>query len=264
MGAYVKLGNVDRDAGRLNQAIGMLEKATALKQFGTEEQWLDPLVARRAYDVAYTMADFLIEAGRADESHPYVEEAVAIAEAMLEKVPGNREWLRLRGFSDLVLGKLTKTKKDYVTASQHFSRAFETFNTLSRMDPENLDLLCTVARTLGFLGRCNQMLNEFNSASENLSKAHEILETLVARDPGDTHFLVELARIEARLGYLQTRYRSTDHDRLAREFFTAALQRLDLAHHAKDAANYAHDLAVQESYIDLEMAKLQAPNSETN
>jgi len=262
MGAYVKLGNVARDEGRLDQALAMLEQANTLKKFGTKEQWLDPLVAERAYEVAHVTADLLIEKNRADEARPYLEEAVFITEAMIQIQPSSKEWKRFRAFSDLMSGKvLDIADQNYGTAKYHFTRALTTFSELWEEDIDNLDLRYAVARTLAFLGKCERKLGKLEKASSHFSRAHDIMEKVVADEPDDMRFLVEIARIEVQLAYLYTRHETQDYNTRAGELFRVAQHRLNQVQMSKDADSHAHDTAVLKTYIVRQLTELKKSDS---
>jgi len=223
MGSFLKLGSVDRDEHRLDQAIAMFEKAI---EIGRQAPTSDPFVERQRYHAHHRLAELYFETGRAGQAEPYCAAAVGIAEALVRDHPEDLEWRRKLGFSYILRGRMTFSHGQWEPALVYFNKAAAIREGLVLHEPHNAALKSELAFVRGWQGWCYRKLEQFDESFEHYMISHRILEDLVASHPGVVDYVVDLARSESKIAVWHLSQRTARDDQAAAEWLQRAGNRL--------------------------------------
>lgn len=223
MGSFLKLGGVHRDAGRLDQAEAMFEKAAEIGDYVATS---DPFVLRHVYDAHHRLAELYFETGRTEKAVPHSEAAVDLAQDLARNDASNHEWRRLLGFSYTLRGRMALSQNEWERALDNFDHAASIYKDLISVDPNNSSLTSDFGLALNWEALCFRKLKRYDEALHHCTAAHAIFKELAEAEPDIINHIIELSRTEAKLGVWHLSQRTAQHDEIAAEWLKRAEDRL--------------------------------------
>lgn len=239
MGAYLRLGSTDRDAGRVGRAAAMYEKTIEMGEYVATS---DPFVLRHLYNAHHQLAELYFESDRADEAAPHCEAAIKLAEDLVRMDPQNLQWRRFLGFSHELRGRMAGSRNEWERALDDYDSAASIYKQLITLEPGNSSLKSDLAVVLGREARCYRASRRFDESLHSLTAAYVILQELAQAEPHILNHIVELSRIEARLAVWHLFQRTAEHDQAASEWLKHAEGRLVTARNSGRARDREWDI----------------------
>ncbi len=239
MGSFLRLGTTHRDAGRLGQAIAMLEKAIEIGDYVAAS---DPFVLRHLWDAHNCLAELYVETGRVDDAVPHCEEAVVYVRQLLTIEPGNPQWQRFLAISHELRGRIALTQGDPSRAFPLFEQAISMYRELLPLDPLNTSLESDLAFALGLQGMCCRKLERFDDSMQHHREAHAIYKRLVETEPDVLDHAIALSRMEGRLAVWHLSQRTEADDQTASKWLKRAADRLTRLRDTGRAASHEWDI----------------------
>jgi serine/threonine protein kinase len=230
--SYVRLGALHRDAGRLDQATVLLEKAVDVGEYLTS---VDPTVTtwkRDVYGAHHQLARLFLEGDQLDLAEPHCAAAVDLAESLLKTEPDNPEWRRIAAFSYIRRGRLLLASDQPQLAHEDFEKAVVIRCELCRRVPEDLALQCELASAHDWLGKCSSRLGRAAQAREHYAAAYAIRESLLQAQPEVTKRALDVILSQTKLATWHLRQHTAEDDEAASEWLDkaeASLAELDAA-----------------------------------
>ncbi|MEK7710952.1 MAG: serine/threonine-protein kinase [Planctomycetota bacterium] len=219
MGSLLKLGSVERDAGRIDQSIAMFEKVV---EIGAAVRSNDPMVLRQLFDAQQRLGELLFETKRPAQAESHALAAIRLAEAMAPRDPDHLEWRSQLSFAYVLRGRLAFSREAYDEALTSFSRAAEIQQQLMNREPDNDSFQTYLAFTLGWQGWCARKLDRLEESGVYYQRSFDIYRSLVDRDQASVSRAVDLCRAESKLAVWHLSYKSPEHDNEARGWLDKA------------------------------------------
>ena len=241
MGMFTRLGSVERDAGRLDQAVDMLEKAI---EIGESTPTSDPTVQRFRYTALHELAELHYRNGNPEKAEPYCKAAIELAEELVREDPQNSPCRRFLGLSYALRARMAFSRGDWGHAVLEFETAASVYRDLIAREPANTRLEYELAVLLGEQGRCFQELKRFDESLQCYSVSCELYEKLLASEPQVADYAIELARTEARIAVWHLEQRTAQHDELASQWLRKAEDHLIELRKSGHAHGRERDLGV--------------------
>jgi tRNA A-37 threonylcarbamoyl transferase component Bud32/tetratricopeptide (TPR) repeat protein len=240
MGAFIRVGTEHRQAGRLDQAIAMLEKVLEIGDHVSES---DPFVLRHVYDAHHHLAEVYIKIGRTDEAASHCEASVRMAEQLVATEPEELRWRRFLAISHELRGRVALAQKDSLRAYDAFEAVIRTYRRLLSLDPESTQLKSDLAFGLGLQGKCCRRLKRYDESLRRTREAYEIYWGLHEADPDAVGFAVDLARMESRLAVWHLSQHTEADDQTASDWLKQADDRLTQLQATGRAASHASEIS---------------------
>ncbi|HUU85915.1 MAG TPA: protein kinase [Phycisphaerae bacterium] len=223
MGSFLRLGSVYRDDERLDQAVGMLQKAI---EIGESAPQGDETVRRLQCMAHRDLAALYYQKGQSDAADPHCRAAVELADQLLREDPDNLQYQRLFALSHELRGQMARSNDEWEDAARHFTAAESGYRDLISADPENRRLRYELALLLLRSGRCCQSLERYEEARRRFDAARDILHELAASEPHVAEYVIDLAKAEASLAVWHMHQDTVLDDQAAFEWFKKAEDRV--------------------------------------
>ncbi|UCE60274.1 MAG: serine/threonine protein kinase [Phycisphaerales bacterium] len=224
MGSLLKLGGVQRNAGRLDQGIALFENALKL---GDTIHTTDSIVQRQRFDAHRYIAETYLETERPNEGEEHCIKAIELARSMLDTDVGESVWQRRLASSITLRGRLEMSRESYPTALDHFDEAVSILHRLIESKRDDASLQESVAQINTLQGKCAQLLSEFEDAQVYYSESHSIRQRLVDDQPDVPTRALDLVRAECALAAFHISKGATEDDRQAAQWLQQAEQHLE-------------------------------------
>jgi len=223
MGMFTRLGSVERDAGRVDQAAGMLEKAIKLgESFPTS----DPTIRQLRYASLHDMAELYYRNGDPEKAHPYCTAAIELAEELVRDDPQNLQYRRSAGMSHWLGARMASSRGDWQAAADEYEIAVGVQRELIALAPANVRLTYDLAIVLGEQGRCFQDFKHFDESLRCYTAAYDLYQGFFTSEPHVADYAISLSKTEARLAVWHLHQKTAEHDRKASEWLEKAENRL--------------------------------------
>jgi tetratricopeptide (TPR) repeat protein len=222
-GSLLKLGSVERDAGRIDQAIAMFEKVIETADTIRSN---DPLIQRQLFNAHHRLGEIYFETKRAQLATPHVERAVHIAHVMVRASDKDPEWKSQLAFAYILEGRLAFAREASEDALASFARAASLQRDLLALEPLNATMHADLAYILGLQGWSARSLNRHDEALRCYTDSHAIYLDLHSRDPGNPSRAINLIRAENKLAAWHLAQDTKEHDDLALHWLNRAADRL--------------------------------------
>lgn len=224
MASLLKVGGVERDAGRLKEAAVLHQKVI---EIGNSTRSDDVLVLRQLCVAHQRLIEDRIEKGQLDSAAYHVERANEIAASLVQKYPEDPILKNLKAFSLIGAGNLALRQKDYNSALQAYSRAAAIQEELLNTQPYSPTLIGDVAHALGLRGSAARKLGKMDIAIESYSKSYEIMKKLHDEAPAELARSLDLARAESKMAIAYLSMKSAEYDAQAESWLGKASARLE-------------------------------------
>lgn len=250
-GSFNNLASLDRDAGRVDPAIEMLKSSISLSEFMDQR---DPLVMRHVYDANHRLAELYLDLNRTEESIPYVQSALRIAQSMANRFPDQSVWLRLTAFSFVLQGKLYKNQGDIKSSITSSHSAINIYRKLSNIDTDSIVHTRDLSYSLGELSHCLIKLKKYDGSLEAIQEAIQLRNNIIALDPNHINDEIELIRLKSLLGYMYISMKRHSNDILARDVLLDSKSRIERVRESTDGESRLRDIIALQKNIDSNLA----------
>ncbi len=193
MGSLFRSATVARDALRLEQAVGLLEKAA---EIGAKSDSSDQTVLRLAVSVNAELGRLRMQSGdprRAEEhlSRARQYESVLTSDDAVD--------LRLKSGIRMLQGELQTQRDEWAGALFAFDEAQSFIDRQISMAPNSESARLDRCITLGWAAMCKRKLQLYSDALRDYCDSFDGLAVLVQRWPSRGDFLLEYARAHEKL-----------------------------------------------------------------
>jgi len=219
MGSLLKVGSVERDAGRIDQSIAMFEKVV---ETGEAVRSNDPMVLRQLFEARHRLSELFLETKRPAQAEPHASAAIHLAEEMAHRDPNNLEWQSQLGGAYVLRGRLAFARDAFDDALASFSQAAKIQEALLRTEPSNAPLSADLAFSLGWMGWCARKLGRYDEAGDYYTRSYGIYQSLAEGNPPSISRTIDLVRAESKLAVWHLSYKTPEHDNEAREWLGKA------------------------------------------
>ena len=223
MGMLTRLGSVERDVGRLDQAFAMLQKAI---EIGKSAPASDTTVQRLLYTAHHELAELYYRTGELTKAEHHCTAAEELSERLLAGNAPTPHDRRLGSLSHVLRGRLAMERGNWAGAAAEFETAASVCRGLLAKQPDNQRLQFELANMLGDQGRCYQELGRDDECVQSYAAAQKMYEALVTSEPEVADYTIELARTEGRHAVWHLHRKSLEHDQAAARWLQSAGERL--------------------------------------
>jgi serine/threonine protein kinase len=227
MGGYLRVGAVNRDEGRVDQARAMFEKVIEL---GNEISTLDETMIH----LLCMAHNHLASLDRLDfAAHPsalaHSETTIKIADQWIAGHSSDAETRRLRAGAYRMQGCIALDAKDYDRAAEKLSQSVAEFDALAAADSKNQSLRFEAIQMRMDLARTFRGRGKWEEAFQMNSVARESLIQLCKEYPRSMDSLYELALCENRMAACLMTDKSGRSDSEASKLLSTARNRMQEA-----------------------------------
>ena len=219
MGSLLKIGSVERDAGRLDDAARLFENVVAIARTTNAD---DPTIQRQLCKAHHRLADLCFEKKDLECAASHIEKSYGIAHGMSNAQPGDPLNQTQLAAVLVIKGRLLCNREQYQEALGFFQEACAMQERLLATQPDNPSLNGDLAFSLGWLGRCARKLNLIDDATASYTRAHNIAHKLSQDEPESLSRGLDLLRAESKMAILYLSLQSADHKAKAAEWLTIA------------------------------------------
>lgn len=265
MGALTRLAGIQRDEGRVDDAILMYSQAIKLAAQAPER---NVAANRYLYTSHHGLAQLYIRDPRTlDAGRRHGEMASALAQQLVRDKPEEAEYQRLLAYSLRLEGRIAEKSQNWERAVSRFTEATAAFQSLLRFaDPDNkLPLEYEVGFSKQFLGVAQCRGGNPVAGMETLREAHRIILEAHTRFPESLEYLLELCRTEAHLAEWHLRNKTPEDTHAANSMIAAAIDRLSRAIESgtvdarlPEAKRLMRDLVSHQELADRRMLRREA------
>ena len=236
--SYLKLGDLERNAGNAAAAREYFEKSLENWQQLSESDW-----KLQGLGLLYNrLGDLEKNAGNAAAAREWYEKALEIAKRLAEQMPDDVTAQRDLSISYNKLGDLEKAAGNAAAAREWYEKTLEIRKRLADLMPDNVVAQQNLSYSYGRLGDLENAAGNAAAAREWYEKALEIRKRLAGLMPDDVGAQRDLSISYERLGDLE---RDAGNAAAAREWYEKALEIAQrLAEKMPDNVEAQRDLSV--------------------
>ena len=235
---YVRLAEIERHAGRHDQAIILAQQAS--EHYGLLHQ-LDPTVAlweNRWFTTQVLLGQLHLTLQHIDAAEEYFNSAEKCLEDMMRNDPADEEMLASYALVLTDRGEILDTRRAYGEALSVFQQACEIRRRLRDADPSNLQKCEDLADTYQWLGITCGKVGDFDAAIENHRCAYQEYEELLRLNESSPDAILNLVGVQINLSSIYLRAGSPQNLIEAREHL----------HQAQTQLNHLHKTGLDRGY----------------
>jgi tetratricopeptide (TPR) repeat protein len=224
MGSYYKLGTVERDDGRVDQAIEMFEKVI---EIGEQGGFDDPVVLRSLFAAHSRLASIYLRDGQLESARSHVMAAQAIVAR--EEWPGadQRELARLQLRAISLEAQEAFAKKEYAAALDLFERVARAAESLHEQVPGNATIQDEMVEAYHYVGWSARKVGEMGRSFDAYARGYEIALDLVRKHPESLDYVYGQAVSELKIAVWHLAQRTQHNDQSARQWLLRAKETLE-------------------------------------
>ncbi len=197
MGAYARLASVQRDEGRVDQAMALCRMTI---EFGEQVRNPDAVVNRLLYAAHHSLAlDYLKRPGEMEECLKHTAAASRIANELSQAHPEEPEYRRMLAFAKRLNGRIAANRSDWPVAEAELKESADLFMTLTKDQPPGEDaapIVFEAAKSQQILGRVLLKSGRLAEGMRLLEKVQAIMSEVCAAYPDSMDFLLDLISTE--------------------------------------------------------------------
>lgn len=252
---FVRLGQVSRDAGRVDDAERLFRDAIEMSEgaTSTDREFHRPLFASH-----HALAELAIDAGDLKAADVHLQAAKRIADESFELAPLDTDRSRELAFVARLAGRLLAARGDYAGALVQLRTAEEIYRdcteSASCTDRDRFDLALLLTKK----GQCQRKAGEKDAAFASLDEALGLLAALYESDSAVLVYGLELSKVEAEKATSHAIRKSAADVNAAVALLSSARQRLIAIEAAPGGVSLHRDVDRLLSAIETNLAKLQA------
>lgn len=239
VGGYTRLASVIRMVGEPDMALGLLEQAHELDEFGSTD---DPLVRQQAFHFHHVLTELYIKKNRLEEARIHCAKAHELTESLRRDAPDDLEWLRFEGFVHKLHGRLAFAQQQWGEALRFFQDMLKVRQRIAEAKPENPDWHTELANAHSLVAKAARKDSQPQVALQHYLDAYGIRDQLSRDHPQTIDYAVLLSNSEVALGAAFVAQGTEDGD-------TRAFYHLERAHGRLTALRLSHDVRAWESFI---------------
>jgi tetratricopeptide (TPR) repeat protein len=211
-GAFLRLGAVERDEGRVEKAIEMLEQSLAITEAMSPAS--DEIIEFKCSAFMQLSEMYL---GRSDleQARRFAASARVAVDGALNRDSNALIWNRLDGACHRLSGRVNLALGKYRVAIEEFNASLSIREELLKAIPNDSSVEDDVAGVCRYLGQSYRLLGESDLAGTYYRRACEIRRRLYSADPDSVERNVNLCHAENSLAAWYMSLESADDDDLA-------------------------------------------------
>lgn len=225
--AYSHAATAERDAGHLEEARVLLQKAASL---GELLRAMDPTAATWAFSLyaAYDkLARLHLVCGDLAEAQPVCDVAVALAQGLADVGERTREGMSTLAYAHVLRGRVFLARQLREEGYREFEEAAAIRTSLLVADPENPKLRDDLAVANSWLARSSRKMNKFQQALAHYQTAYDIRTELYEEQPHVVERALDLATSGVNLAVAHLDCDTGANDATAAKLLTHGKRRLD-------------------------------------
>ena len=224
MGSYLKLGSVERDEGRVDQGIGMFEKAIEIYEAMPSD---DPIVLRWLAGAHQRLADVYFGRNQPEKAVPHCDAMSKLADKELSKKPNDLEWRRLRIKACRLRGRQYYSDGQYTEALELF-RSLETETIkLLQIEPDNISLKKDLATAFYWQGKVFFQIEEYETCIVLFEQSRDVRREISLVNSRDMDAFVVWSIAELNLASVYIKSGGSEHLELANSIISELEKALD-------------------------------------
>lgn len=180
MGSYLRLASVDRDEGRLQNAVELFRKAIEISEIVPVQ---DEKIRQLTFDVHHRLGELSLDMNDLTTAWKLAGSAMDLARQGVESNPQNAEWKRSLGIAYRLKGRLEFAAGHQEAALANHQKSKEIREALVRENPTNTNLKVDLASTYRLLGVCYRKLDQREESGKYQKAAVAIHRQLFEQDP---------------------------------------------------------------------------------
>ncbi len=224
MGSYFKLATVERDDGRIEQAIAMFEKVIEIGERGGSQ---DPVVLRSIFDAHERLADLYLRRDEVAKAQPHVEAALQLANRSDWPGADPMQLMRIRYRAKQAEAMNWLKLEDYPAAVAAHQDVIAMVAALREQDPGDAYLLDSLVIAYQGLGGAQRRLGNLDAALGAYERGRELAAELVDQNPESLDYIVTLAISELQIGVWHLSLRTEEGDQAATPWLQRCASTLD-------------------------------------
>lgn len=231
MASLLKVGSVERDTGRLEDAIKLFEKVI---EIGNSTSTDDPVVLRQLFNAHHRLSELHFDHEQFNRAAGHVQKAFELAGRLVQRDGRNEEFQSMLAFGLVSQGRLHFHLGQYGSALDYFQKACAIQEQLHHAQPANGSLAGDLAFSLGRLGTCARKLGRMDEAIQSYERAYEITRSVYEESPESLPRALELVIAESKLAVVYLSFRLPEQDSRANDWLQKARHRFtSLKQHPK-------------------------------
>ncbi|HKQ48000.1 MAG TPA: serine/threonine-protein kinase [Phycisphaerae bacterium] len=214
MGSYLRLGAVDRDAGRLDDAAALCRQVIEMSKLAPVK---DDSILKLTADAHYHLAELCQGFKDMPAAWSHIGSALDYARRGSDAHPEDPEWRRLLGSAYIIQGRLQMDEEKYDEALKSFKEAQTIREALARENPTNVNLKSSWAAAERNLGHCYRRLKRQEQSRRHYQASLDIHRALFEADPQSLELGISLGIAERGLAGWYMVQKGHPYDLEARE-----------------------------------------------
>jgi len=261
LGGYTRLASVVRELGEPDRALGLLEQAHILDEFGSTD---DPLVRRQAFHFHHVLAELYIKNNRLEEACVHCDKAGELTESLRRDAPDDLEWFRYEGFVHKLRGQLANAHHRWGEATLHFLDMLSVRQEIAKREPGIPAWHNEVAEAHRWIAKATRKDSQPAASLGHYQDAFEIYERLLQNQPAEVKYAVQLSNSEVGLGITYRSYNTDAENASALQCFGRAKRRLIELRNSPNARRWVNEITNIVNTIDAHVAALGAGEPATS
>ncbi len=223
MGSYLKLGSVERDEGRVDQGVSMFEKAIEIYEAMPSD---DPIVLRYLGGTYQRLATVYLEKNDYEKATEYIDAIIGLAHEILNRDPGNEEWLRMLAMATSLRGKVYYQQEKFDSANHEFGESELMLAELERKYPGNQSLKRGRLDTLHWGAKTEYKLGLVDSSLMKYKQIVDIHESLISNKVNSISATLDYCESLINLAAVHMRLKTAQDDSIAVNCLYKSLENL--------------------------------------
>ncbi|MFY4727823.1 protein kinase domain-containing protein, partial [Nitrospira sp. BLG_2] len=233
MSGLMKLGGVERDAGRRDQAEENYKKVIELAETIQSD---DPLILLQLCRAHQGLTSIQWDKNNPDVAALHAKKSFDPAQKLVQREPENLIYQRLLAFALRDRGEQAFQRENYGLALENFQQAASILKSILATRPDDLNMAGDLASFLNLVGKAARKLGKFDLATQSYTQSYEMYQRLADADPKSLIRRLEFISSESGMAILHFSYKTPEHNMEAKVWLDKADAHLSEVKRRDDAS----------------------------